>query len=296
MTQPALILRAALDAAGRGWHLFPLRFDDKRPAGHREDRCPRTGRCHDGHLTPEQRATTDPALIHRCWGHEQYGIGIATGPSGLVVIDLDVPKTDRKDAPDGAATLQALRERTGQPLPDTFTVRTGSGGKHLYFQAPSGARLRNTQQKLGPAIDTRAWGGYVVAPGTTVGGRPYTPLNPTVPVAVLPTWLHTLLAPPRPPAPVCVPVARDASAFATAALRNETAAVQAAVEGSRNWALTRAARALGRFVARGDLARDAVEEALNGAGQAAGLTVRETAATVTSALNWSIRNNPHRAA
>lgn len=113
---------------------------------------------------------------------------------------------------------------------------------------------------------------------------------------MLPTWLHTLLAPPRPPAPVCVPVARDASAFATAALRNETAAVQAAVEGSRNWALTRAARALGRFVARGDLARDAVEEALNGAGQAAGLTVRETAATVTSALNWSIRNNPHRAA
>ncbi|MFJ5799252.1 bifunctional DNA primase/polymerase [Streptomyces decoyicus] len=296
MTQPALILRAALDAAGRGWRIFPLRLDDKRPAGHREDRCPGTGRCHDGHLTPELRATTDPALIHHCWGQGQYGIGIATGPSGLVVIDLDVAKSHKKDAPDGATTFQALCERTGQPLPDTFTVRTGSGGKHLYFQAPVGARLRNSQQKLGPAIDTRAWGGYVVAPGTTVGGRPYTPLNSTTPIAVLPDWLHMLLAPPRPAAPVAVPVARDASAFATAALRNETAAVQAAPEGSRNWALTRAARALGRFVARGDLGRDVVEEALNGAGQAAGLTARETAATVTSALNWSIRNNPQRAA
>ncbi|MFJ5802534.1 bifunctional DNA primase/polymerase [Streptomyces decoyicus] len=296
MAQPDLILRAALDAAERGWHLFPLRLDDKRPAGHREDRCPGTGRCHDGHLTPEQRATTDLALIRRCWGQGQYGIGIATGPSGLVVIDLDVPKTHKKDAPDGAATLQALCERTGRPLPDTFTVRTGSGGRHLYFQAPAGARLRNSQHKLGPAIDTRAGGGYVVAPGTTVEGRPYTPLNPTTPLAVLPDWLHALLAPPRRTARVDLPVARDASAFATAALRNETAAVEGAVEGSRNWALTRAARALGRFVARGDLARDVVEEALNGAGQAAGLTAQETAATVTSALNWSIRNNPQQAA
>lgn len=296
MTQPALILRAALDAAERGWRIFPLRFDDKRPAGHREDRCPRTGRCRDSHLTPEQRATTDLALIDRCWGQGRYSIGIATGPSGLVVIDLDVAKTSKKDAPDGAATFQALCERTGQSLPDTFTVRTGSGGDHLYFRAPAGARLRNSQRKLGPAIDTRAWGGYVVAPGATVGGRLYTPLNPTTPVAVLPDWLHVLLAPPRRPAPVNVPVARDVSAFATAALRNETAAVKAATEGSRNWTLTRAARALGRLVARGDLARDAVEEALNGAGQAVGLTAQETAATVTSALNWSIRNNPQRAA
>ncbi|TBO54360.1 bifunctional DNA primase/polymerase, partial [Streptomyces kasugaensis] len=152
MTHPARIRRAALDAAGRGWHIFPLRLNDKRPAGHREDRCPRTGRCHDGHLTPEQRATTDQTLIRRCWDLGQYGVGIATGPSGLVVIDLDVPKTNKKDAPDGATTFEALCERTGQPLPDTFTVRTGSGGKHLYFQAPAGARLRNSQRKLGPGI------------------------------------------------------------------------------------------------------------------------------------------------
>jgi hypothetical protein len=49
------------------------------------------------------------------------------------------------------------------------------------------------------------------------------------------------------------------------------------------------ARALGRFVAWGEIARDVVEEAFQAAGEAAGLPPRECRATIRSALDWSIR-------
>ena len=69
--------------------------------------------------------------------------------------------------------LAALCERHGQPLPfETFMVRTGRGGLHLYFTAPPGVRLGNTAGELGRGlgwlIDTRGHGGYVVAPGSVV--------------------------------------------------------------------------------------------------------------------------------
>ncbi|NJQ05497.1 bifunctional DNA primase/polymerase [Streptomyces lonarensis] len=286
------LLAAALECANRGWPVFPLRPGSKRPTGHPAGTCPRTGRCAAGHRTPEQRATTDPELIGRAWATVPYGIGLATGPAGLVVVDLDKPKTpDKRDAPCGAATFKALCERAGQPVPTTRAVRTAGGGRHLYFTAPPGSRLHNTQGRLGPLVDTRAWGGYVLAPGTTLPAGRYE-LVDAAPVAPLPNWLLALLALPVRRTVASAPVPGRAPAYVAAAFRSETDAVATAPEGARNAALTRAARALGRFVAAGQLTRSEVEGALNGAGQHAGLTPSETRATVTSALNWSIANNP----
>ncbi|GAB2770114.1 bifunctional DNA primase/polymerase [Streptomyces daliensis] len=294
MTQPVtttdtFAARAALAAAERGWHVFPLRPGAKIPAGHREDLCPRTGRCANGHLKPEQRATTDPDLIRQCWNRRPYGIGIATGPSGLAVIDLDVAKENKKDAPDGATTFQALCERAGQSAPATFTVRTPSGGLHLYYAAPVDVRLHNTQRKLGPGIDTRAWGGYVVAPGTAVNGQSYRPLDQDAPVAPLPSWLRDQLVPAPRISPAAPNPARSGSRCADAVLERETAAVAAAQEGGREAELFRAARAMGRFVAWGDISRDVVEEAFQKAGESTGLPASQCRATLRSALNWSIR-------
>lgn len=106
MTQPVhnrreRLLTAALDAAERGWHVFPLRPGDKRPALHGESVCPGIGDCAGGHRKWEDRATTDPDRIRRAWAHGAFNVGIATGPSGLVVIDLDMPKG-------GAATVVDL--------------------------------------------------------------------------------------------------------------------------------------------------------------------------------------------
>ncbi|MGW4237869.1 bifunctional DNA primase/polymerase [Streptomyces sp. NPDC004749] len=290
-------LASALEAAARGWAVFPLRPGSKRPALHGEERCPRTGACTGGHLKWEQRATTDPDRIHRAWAAGRFNIGIATGPSGLVVVDLDQPKPtkDSADTPSGVTTFRALCERAGHPVPATYRTRTASGGEHLYFTAPHGARLANTASKLAPLVDTRAWGGYVVAAGSLTGNSGYT-IATRIDPAPLPEWLYTLLTPRQASRTLtALPAPSTASRYASAALKAETTNVRNAPEGTRNWTLTRAARALGRFIASGDLPRSEVEDALKGAGLAAGLRERECTPAITSALNWSIAHNPGRA-
>jgi hypothetical protein len=113
----------------------------------------------------EHRAATDPDRIRHCWTAGAYNIGLATGPAGLVVIDLDMAKTGEK-RPDecklpgitsGLDVLAVVAERAGQPLPlDTYTVTTPSGGLHLYFAAPSDVELRNTAGDRGGSNTTRS--------------------------------------------------------------------------------------------------------------------------------------------
>ncbi|MEV5658155.1 bifunctional DNA primase/polymerase [Streptomyces sp. NPDC052291] len=287
------LLRAALNAAERGWAVFPLRPGTKRPALHGETACPRTGPCTTGHLKWEQRATTDPGRIRTAWSQAPFNIGIATGPSGLLVVDLDMPKDNSSaDAPDGATTFKALCERTGQPVPSTRTVRTASGGQHLYFPAPAAARLHNTAGTLAPLVDTRAWGGYVVAPGSLVAGTRYEVEGPAL-LRPLPDWLKTLLLPPHPkpaaPVPAAAPAPLRAHRYAQTALQRERETVRAAGEGRRNATLLASVRAVGRFVAWGELPRHVVETAFQAEGEAVGLTAAECRATITSALDWSIR-------
>ncbi|AQW52310.1 bifunctional DNA primase/polymerase [Streptomyces violaceusniger] len=294
------LLRAALDAAEHGRAVFPLRPGTKRPALHGEESCPGIGDCAGFHRKWEDRATTDPGRIRRAWGDVPFNVGIATGPSGLVVVDLDLPKHKGKgsaDTPSGVTTFAALCERAGHPVPTTLTVRTASGGQHLYFTAPEGARLGNSAGRLGKRIDTRAWGGYVVAPGSTTSGGPYV-VTDAAPVAPLPGWLYALLAPRQAARAVIDPssvrTAYRSSRYASTALTAETAAVQHAGEGERNATLLRAARALGRFIAWGDLPRSVVEEALQEAGAWAGLPDAECRTTIRSGLNWSIARNQQR--
>ncbi len=291
---PNPLLDAALAAVERGRYVFPVTPGGKKPPAVKDW---------------ENRATLDPERVRRCWSAGPYNIGIACGPSHLVVIDLDLPKgpDDRPPArwalpgiTSGHDVFAALCEQHGQPCPDeTFTVATPGGSTHLYFTAPPGARLRNTSgdrgNGLGWKVDTRAGGGYVVAPGSLITAHPYTVVRDADP-APLPSWLLALLTPaparPADPGPATDGRVRDRSAYADAALRNESASVANAPEGTRNWTLTRAARALGRFVAGGQLRRGDVEQALKAGAERAGLPSRAAQATITSALDWSIAHNP----
>lgn len=287
---PSALLSAALDAAARGWAVFPLRPGDKPPALHGEASCPRTGDCTTTHRKWEQRATTNPHRIHRAWSDRPFNIGIATGPSGLVVIDLDMPKPNSNTGtPSGVTTFNALCARAGQTVPTTYRTRTASGGHHAYFTAPPGIRLGNTAGTLAPLVDTRAWGGYVVAAGSTTTTGPYEVTDPA-PVAALPDWLLELLQPtrPTPVGPLVAPVVSGSRA-GKAALERECNQVREAPEKQGNNTLNRCAFKVGRFVAWGDLARHEVEAAFQGAGEARGLTAAECRATIRSALDSSIR-------
>ena len=275
------LLDAVLACAARGWHVFPIRPRAKKPPAfpdHDAARC--TGndpRCRGGHQGWEMRATTDPGRIGRAWAGTPYNIGLACGPSGLIVVDLDTPKPGQMPPPewagpgitDGADVLAALCERHGQPLPfETFMVRTGRGGLHLYFTAPPGVRLGNTAgdsgRGLGWLIDTRGHGGYVVAPGSAVDRPDGTSRYQVVydrPPAPLPGWLAALLtAPAANPSPesrsASLDQVRDLDRFTATALRRETDLVRAAVEGGRNHALNKAAYQLGQLIAAGALPED----------------------------------------
>ena len=280
-------LTAALDAAARGWHVFPVRPGEKRNAvpDHTADRCTGTDpRCRGGHQGWEPRATTDPARITRAWSSTPYNIGIATGPSGLVVLDLDVPKPGEEPPPrwrgpgigEGADVLAALCEGAGEAFPwETFVVRTRRGGLHLYFEAPPGVALRSTSGRndggLGWLIDTRAWGGYVVGPGSTVSlpdGTGRYEVTYDRPPAPLPGWLAALLTAPPPESPSleCRSSAdgtvRALGAYARAALQRESDAVRGAMTGGRTHALNKAAYHLGQLIAVGALDDATAEAAL----------------------------------
>jgi hypothetical protein len=274
-------LDAAQDAAERGWPVFPLRPGQKRP------RAELTGW--------EQRATTDRRRIERWWRrHPADNIAIATGPAGLVVVDLDLAHPDEPRPPElpeargGIDVFAALLARHDDRAEATWTVATASGGRHLYYVAPaSGGPWRNTAGRLGWHIDTRAEGGYVVAAGSVVDGCRYRVLR-AVPPRVLPDWLARLLAPtpsPAVPAPRPLP-ARAGRNYVARALEGEVARVLEAPVGQRNAALNRAAWNLSRHIATGLLPRQHVEDALWEAGVAAGgQTPAGVAATIRSAIN-----------
>ncbi|KXK58526.1 DNA primase [Micromonospora rosaria] len=286
---PDDLLATALDHAARGWHVFPLRPDDKRPAfpDHAAADCTgRDPRCRAAsrHLGWEDRATTDPTRIRRAWSTRPYGIGVACGPSGLVVVDLDVTPDG---GPSGLDTLTALTDRHGGTVDPTYTVTTGRGGAHLYYRHPAaGPALRNTAGTIGPAVDTRAHGGYVVGAGSTVAGRPYT-VDLDVDPGPLPAWLAGLLAPaPLPPQrPVVVDLpANRTGAYVRAAVTREVERVTSAASGERNRALYIAAVALGQLAAGGALPEDDARTLLEQAGAAAGLRPAEVYRTVRSGL------------
>jgi putative DNA primase/helicase len=113
-----------------------------------------------GHLD----ATTDEDAIYEAWRLlPMANPAIATGPARLVVVDLD-PRHG------GFDTWRRLDQEHGPISQDTPTVHTPRGGIHLYYAAPEGADIRGSAGTLGPGIDLRAHGGYVVVPPSVVRG------------------------------------------------------------------------------------------------------------------------------
>jgi Bifunctional DNA primase/polymerase, N-terminal len=276
----AALLDSALTLARHGMHVFPLQPDSKVPALHRDW---------------EQRATTDPERIRRCWSQGPYNIGVACGPSGLLVVDCDTPKHDTPPPPapfnvsgvnEGADVLVMLAERYAEPFPwGTFHVVTGRGGMHLYFRQPDGTPLRNTAGRLGWLIDTRGAGGYVVGPGSVVDGKPYRGVGEPG-AAALPGWLARLLTAPKqhPAAPTRPPGGpggspRRAGAYAEKVLREEIAKVLAARPGTRNDTLNTVAFTLGTHAARGTVPAELSQAALDRAAQALGGDLAKSAST-----------------
>jgi hypothetical protein len=142
-------LRQAMAYAARSWPVFPCRVGQKTPAtahGYRD-------------------ATTDPEQI-TAWftRNPHWNLAIATGAPGPDVLDVD----EHGPAGNGYAAFAKL-SRAGLLTSAAAYVRTPSGGLHAYF---AGSDQRNGHLP-GHHLDFRSRGGYVLAPPSSVDGKPY---------------------------------------------------------------------------------------------------------------------------
>jgi Bifunctional DNA primase/polymerase, N-terminal len=235
-------LEWALAYADRlGWLVHPCRA--VRPGGDKVDRKkPAIKKWHE-------RATTNPAQIRHWWrAYPDSSIAIATGSrSGIWVLDVD-----------GAEGLESLRRRPDLLAIETATQRTGSGGMQLFFQWPAGRTIRNSCRKLGPGLDVRGEGGYVVAPPSVhPNDQLYEWIRDPEAIAPAPGWLVEAIDPPKPqpaaPPPWRAPAGPATRAYLERAIESELEAVAYAPPHTANDQLNRSAHALFRFAVSGQV-------------------------------------------
>jgi hypothetical protein len=220
-------------------------------------------------------ATRDERVIKRMWTrYPQANIGGAC--AGLVAIDVDLKNGHR-----GWDEWQLIN-----PNVTTYEQSTPTGGGHVVFKRPANAHIKNDNRGgLADGLDVKTNGGYILLAGSTIDGKPYTVAN-AAPIAPLPNALLALLTDkPKPtPTPAKVISTNGHGAYARKALANELANVRAAVNGTRNDTLNKAAFNLGTLVGAHELTRGEVESALCDAAIAIGLGERESRKTIESGV------------
>ena len=137
--------------------LFPCQWIENGCCACGDHRCPSPGK-HPMTRNGVSAATTDrdriAAWLER-WPNANWGVACG-GDARVLVVDIDA-------AHDGEASWRTLCG--ANDYPDCPTVRTGGGGRHLYFSLPDGVEARNSVSALAEGIDIRWSGGYVIAPG-----------------------------------------------------------------------------------------------------------------------------------
>ncbi len=138
--------------ADYGWPVFPCHWPVSGGCSCGKD-CGRDRGKHPKTKNGVLDATLDHATIRLWWSRSpSANVGIATSAT-CSVLDIDPDK-------DGLASLAALEARHWA-VPDTPRSLTGGGGEHRVF---TGDMHRNTASQLGPGLDTRCSGGYIIAP------------------------------------------------------------------------------------------------------------------------------------
>lgn len=171
--------------AGQGFHVFPLVPAGKTPAI----------------AGFKSKASDKVEQVKSLWSRydaegrlqvvDDYNVGVYTGrfrDMHLLVLDVDT-----KEGKEGDVSLANLEDEHG-PLPETYTVRTASGGLHYYFLTSE--PVRSSASRVGKDLDIRGEGGYVVGPGSTVKGGTYDVIR-DVDMVDAPAWLVQLAGKPK---------------------------------------------------------------------------------------------------
>ncbi|WP_074117167.1 bifunctional DNA primase/polymerase [Bradyrhizobium sp. AS23.2] len=134
---------AAVELARRGFSVFPCNPANKTP------------------LTPNgfHDASSIPGEVAKMFSAGVM-IGLPTGVlNGVIVVDIE---SVEGHGVDGDADVEALAA-DGFHLPDSIcTVRTWSGGRHVYYRCPPEGRASFKFKRRG--IEVKGDGGYVICP------------------------------------------------------------------------------------------------------------------------------------
>lgn len=250
--------QAALVLAAAGVPVFPVAAESKRPLTRRG--------FHD--------ASTRLAQVESWWGaHPHANLAIPTGArTGVVVVDIDVH--GQVNGYDALARAHDAGLMNGWE----FTVRTPSGGLHIYYPA-AGASEQRSWQAARAGIDFRGDGGYIIIPPSarTVHDRRFAytfeQLNTQQPFPLDADQLRDFLDP--------KPMVHHqyTTAGRPIAVERLAAWVARRQKGERNHGVFWAACKM----AESDVPAGTALDALTVAGGQAGLTEREVLTTVRSA-------------
>lgn len=259
-----------------GWAVFPLARGSKVPAVSKSD---------GGKGVKDATRYLDD--IER-WAkkYPDANIGIACGiPSGIMVIDVD----PRNGGPESLAKLAAR----GQILTPCPRARTGNGGWHYIYRYQAG--VINSKSKLGPGIDVKTTGGYIVGAPSWIGksdsgagGFYEWEISPfEVAVPRLPIWVSTQLTRREvgsSPSSFSPPAYSGAGGDPVAPLIQF---VQRAGLGTRNDRLYWSACRAGELIRSHKVGESATVNRLFQAALACGLDGKESIKTINSALKMT---------
>jgi hypothetical protein len=246
-----MMLQAALQAQAAGFWIFPVARNGKVPHG----------------LAGNwgQTATNDINRIVHFWTNvdPRANIGVACKPSQLLVIDLDKAKEDwnlrdtewaylhdaygpRVDGTDLFDEMGWKLGGAGQ-APQTYTVRTGSGGRHLYFRWPTHWPKTSQASPVKGVVDVRGnggqWGGYVLGEGSVTEAGPYEGIHLNrFQIDLPPAWIRQLVV--EKPAPPKIQRPRGLMQPGVISWSGLVETVRNAGEGNRNNALLYCSRAM----------------------------------------------------
>ena len=264
----------------RGWFIFPLRVNDKKP------------------ITTNgfKDASNDPTVVQEWARKYPYAnIGIATEASNLIVVDCDSSKGETPPSPwnqpgivDGVDVFATAIGDTGNQFDfNTLTVCTPNNGWHYYFQdqgipIQSGANVNGMWR-----VDVRSKGGYIVAPGSRLDTGEYV-AGSIGSVDSFPQWMRTLLGPKKSTTftTIKTTVTRYSKSnnYFEMGIRKEIHFLSLAAVGTRNQTLNKTAFACGRLVGSCPELRDLAINALKRTAISIGLSEAEAAKTISSAF------------
>lgn len=137
---------AAVRLAQRGFFVFPCNPADKTPLT----------------LNGFKDASCKAGEVAKMFSKAGSGamVGLPTGVlNGVIVVDVE---SVEGHGVDGDADVKALAT-DGFHLPDSIcTVRTWSGGRHIYYRCPPEGRASFKFKRRG--VEVRGDGGYVICP------------------------------------------------------------------------------------------------------------------------------------